>query len=280
LLNPLCTAFSCSPLSFPFKPLPLPLAADKLNAIKPAMEQAVAKHQAAGIVTLVMQNGKILHHEAVGMADVAKGRAMKEHCFRIASMTKSINATAVMTLVDAGKASLDEPASKWLPELGKATLVGGAAPSRPVTLRDLLSHTAGITFPKRAPTDGAVSLKNYAASSLRLRSPLNPAPVCSIVGRYIQVSAVGTQAGTVYGRVGVRRTDDAATDATSLADFDAGSVAHDDYDAGPRREPQKLPLMPVFIVAFTVRSRLCGAAQLTSGFATHGAVAVGLTSSR
>ena len=137
----------------------------KLAAIHPVMEEAVKAKLAAGIVTLVMEKGKIVHHDAAGMADIAKGRAMeKDALFWIASMTKSVNATAVMTLVDDGKLALDEPASKWLPELADVTVEGGAKPNKPITLRMLLSHTAGIAFPPRKPTDGAISLKSYVAT--------------------------------------------------------------------------------------------------------------------
>ncbi len=172
------------------------LSPEKLAAIKPAMEEAIAKHQAAGIVTLVMQDGKVVHHEAVGFSDIAKGRAMeKDALFWIASMTKSINATAVMTLVDAGKLSLDEPASKWLPELGKATVAGGHAPARPVTLRDLLSHTAGITFPKRAPSDGAETLKHYVAGLVKTPLTFEPGSAYeygfgpTVAGRIIEIAS-------------------------------------------------------------------------------------------
>lgn len=139
------------------------------------METAVKSKQATGIVTLVMEKGKIVHHDAAGMADVAKGRAMeKDALFWIASMTKSINATAVMVLVDEGKLALDEPASKWLPELAKVKLADGSAPLKPITLRMLLSHTAGIAFPRRAPSDGAVSLKAYVASLLKTPLAFQP----------------------------------------------------------------------------------------------------------
>ena len=139
------------------------------------METAVKSKQAAGIVTLVMEKGKIVHHDAAGMADVAKGRAMeKDALFWIASMTKSINASAVMVLVDEGKLALDEPASKWLPELAKVKLADGSAPVKPITLRMLLSHTAGIAFPRRAPSDGAVSLKAYVASLLKTPLAFQP----------------------------------------------------------------------------------------------------------
>lgn len=151
------------------------LDAAKLALIHPAMEDAVKARQAAGVVTLAMEKGKVVHHDAVGMADIAKGRRMeKDALFWIASMTKSVNATAVMALVDEGKLSLDEPASKWLPELGKVTVAGGAVPEKPITLRMLLSHTAGIAFPSRKPTDGAISLKSYVASLIKTPLAFQP----------------------------------------------------------------------------------------------------------
>lgn len=152
----------------------------KLAAIHPAMEEAVKAKQAAGVVTLVMEKGKVVHHDAAGMADIAKGRKMeKDALFWIASMTKSVNATAVMVLVDEGKLSLDEPASKWLPDLGKVTVEvpgqkEGVAPEKPITLRMLLSHTAGIAFPSRKPSDGAISLKTYVASLIKTPLAFQP----------------------------------------------------------------------------------------------------------
>jgi CubicO group peptidase (beta-lactamase class C family) len=151
------------------------LDADKLAAIKPAMEQAVAAKQAAGIVTLVMEKGKVVHHEATGLADIGKGRKMeKDAVFWIASMTKSINGTAIMILVDEGRLSLDEPASKWMPELGQMKLKDGTAPEKPITLRMLLSHTAGIAFPPRSPSNGAISLKSYVSSLVKAPLAFQP----------------------------------------------------------------------------------------------------------
>jgi CubicO group peptidase (beta-lactamase class C family) len=133
-----------------------------LGKIAPAMEAAVAGKEAAGIVTLVMKEGKVVHHEAVGMADVAGGKPMaKDAVFWIASMTKSINGTALMMLVEEGKVTLDEPAARWLPGLAKVKMKDGSAPKTAITLRMLLSHTAGIAFPPRKADDGAVSLKQY-----------------------------------------------------------------------------------------------------------------------
>ena len=167
-----CTVFSAL-LSYPA--LLSALDAAQLAAIHPAMEAAVKAKQAAGIVTLVMEGGKIAHHEAAGMADIGKERAMEKNAlFWIASMTKSINATAVMVLVDEGSLTLDEPALKWMPDLAKLKLVDGSAPEKPITLRMLLSHTAGIAFPRRAPSDGAISLKAYVATLLKAPLAFQP----------------------------------------------------------------------------------------------------------
>ncbi len=170
------------------------LDAAKLSTIPLAMEQAVAAKQAAGVVTLVMDKGKVVHHEATGMADIAKGRKMeKDALFWIASMTKSVNATAVMLLVDEGKLALDEPASKWLPELGQVKVVGGITPQKPITLRMLLSHTAGIAFPPRKPTDGAISLKSYVATLIKAPLAFQPGSAYeygfgpTVAGRIIEI---------------------------------------------------------------------------------------------
>ena len=168
----------------------------KLAAIRPAMEQAIAAKQAAGVVTLVMKDGKIVHHETAGFADLAQKKPMpSDALFWIASMTKSVNATAVMVLVDEGKLSLDEPASKWLPEAGKVKLANGGPPARPIALRDLLSHTAGIAFPRRAPSDGAVSLKAYVASLLKTPLSFEPGSAYeygfgpTIAGRIVEIAS-------------------------------------------------------------------------------------------
>ncbi len=151
------------------------LDASKLEGIRPAMEAAVTSKQAAGIVTLVMEKGRVVHHEATGMADIAKGRAMeKDALFWIASMTKSINGAAIQILVEEGKLSLDEPASRWMPELGKMKVKDGSEPARPITLRMLLSHTAGIAIPQRSPSDGAMTPKAYVARLLKAPLAFQP----------------------------------------------------------------------------------------------------------
>ena len=91
-------------------------ASAQLHEIRAAMNAEVSAGHAAGVVTLVMKDGKIAHHEAAGFADLENRVPMKKDAvFWIASMSKSITATTILTLVDEGKLSLDEPAAKWLP---------------------------------------------------------------------------------------------------------------------------------------------------------------------
>ncbi len=125
----------------------------KLSAIRGRMEEFVARGEIAGAVTLVGRPGEILSLEAVGFRDLEAQASMKpDAIFRIASMTKPITAIGIMILEDEGKLSTDDPLEKHLPEFkGQMVIkerVGGtvtlARPSRPITLRDLLTHTSGL----------------------------------------------------------------------------------------------------------------------------------------
>ncbi len=146
-----------------------------LSGIQAAMESELANHHAAGVVTLALKNGKPIHTGAFGYADIERREPMRtDSVFWIASMTKSISTTTIMTLVDAGQLSLDEPASKWLPELANVKLADGQPPSRAITLRDLMSHTAGIAFPPRKPTDSVHSLRGYTLELIKAPLAFEP----------------------------------------------------------------------------------------------------------
>lgn len=122
---------------------------ERLEAIGPRLEAFVKKNEIPGAVTLVATADRVVHVAAVGQADIAAGRPMQEGTiFRIASMTKPITATALMQLVEAGKLSVDDPVSKHIPSFhGMKTKEGKAA--RDVTIREILSHTAGLAQPDR-----------------------------------------------------------------------------------------------------------------------------------
>ena len=104
------------PLS-PGSPESVGMSAERLNRIDAMCREAVNSGDLPGVVALVARNGKIVFHEAYGMADNSSNREMKTNdIFRIASQTKAITSTAVMMLWEEGKFRLDDPISKFIPE--------------------------------------------------------------------------------------------------------------------------------------------------------------------
>jgi CubicO group peptidase (beta-lactamase class C family) len=144
------------------------------KSIAAALQPYVQKHALAGVVTLVADKNKVLDVEAVGYADFAQKKPMRtDALFWIASQSKPITATALLTLVDDGKVKLDDPAEKYLPELRDLKVAVGKGkervlkkPEHPVTVRNLLSHTSGMPFSsaKERPTLDVLSLKDAVLS--------------------------------------------------------------------------------------------------------------------
>ena len=93
------------------------MSAERLARIETMCDDAVAKGEIPGIVALVARNGKIVYYKAFGKADNQSSRNLKrDDIFRIASQSKAITSTAVMTLWEEGKFRLDDPISKYIPE--------------------------------------------------------------------------------------------------------------------------------------------------------------------
>ena len=117
-----------------------------IEAIDQAISRFVDRGTIAGAVTLVGHQGKIVHLGAVGWADLEKRREMKPGTlFSIASMTKPIVATAVMMLQDEGKLNVEDEVVKYVPALAELKLNNGDSPERPITIRDAITHTAGLS---------------------------------------------------------------------------------------------------------------------------------------
>ena len=118
------------------------------------LQQYVDQNKIAGAVALVLKDGKPVYEKAVGWSDKEAGRRMTtDTVFRIASQTKALTSTAVMALVEEGKIGLAEPAGHFIPTFTKTTVAvkDGAAfkivpAKRPITITDLLTHTAGISY--------------------------------------------------------------------------------------------------------------------------------------
>ncbi|MCW3098869.1 MAG: estB 3 [Chthonomonadaceae bacterium] len=125
------------------------------SKIATALQPFVDSHSLAGAVTLVADKDTILGLEAIGYADVAAHKAMAtDDLFWIASQSKPITATCLMMLVDEGKLKLDDPVAKYLPEFHDLWLATEhdddhmtlKRPRHPITVREILSHTSGMSF--------------------------------------------------------------------------------------------------------------------------------------
>jgi CubicO group peptidase (beta-lactamase class C family) len=128
------------------KPAEVGMNAEQLGRIPDELKKFVDDGAISGAVALVAKDGKIVHLEAVGLADVEGKLPMKKDAlFAIASMTKPITATALMILVDEGKVALDDPVAKYIPAFKDTALKSGEKPKRAITVRDCLTHTAGLT---------------------------------------------------------------------------------------------------------------------------------------
>jgi CubicO group peptidase (beta-lactamase class C family) len=126
-----------------------------LKRIKPAMQAYVDRRQIAGLSTMIARNGKVVHFEQVGSADIESNTPMSaDSIFRIYSMTKPIICTALMMLFEQGRIDLYDPVAKFIPAFGDLKVLESDAPGktqsvklrRPITLCDLMTHTAGLTY--------------------------------------------------------------------------------------------------------------------------------------
>ena len=123
-------------------------SADGLKAFQHAMRALVDEAKLAGVATLVARHGKVVQFDAYGVQDLDTKRPLsKDTIFRIASMTKPIAGVAMMMLWEQGKWTLDDPVAKHIPEfagLKVATPSGEVPQATPMTMRQLMSHSAGF----------------------------------------------------------------------------------------------------------------------------------------
>jgi CubicO group peptidase (beta-lactamase class C family) len=140
------------------RPETVGLSTARLGRIGEVMQRYVEEGRLGGAVTLVARNGKVAYLQAFGKLDPASGTAMPtDAVFRIASQSKAVTSVAVMILFEEGRLLLSDPVSKYIPEFKDATVAVPEAAKkgpgykivpakRPITIRDLLTHTAGISY--------------------------------------------------------------------------------------------------------------------------------------
>lgn len=136
------------------------VAPERLARLDAAFREAVADKKIAGAVVFVARAGRTVDFEAFGFLDAEKRTPMpKDAIFRIASMSKAVTTVAALMLLEEGRLTLDAPVSRYVPSFAKTTVLvppakdaqAGAPPrvepaKRPITIRDLLTHTSGISY--------------------------------------------------------------------------------------------------------------------------------------
>jgi CubicO group peptidase (beta-lactamase class C family) len=166
------------PISFAAKlrlqsPAKAGLSSEKLARVDDFMRTQIANGRMVGSVILVARNGHAAHVRAYGEMDrEAKTPMRPDAIFRFRSMTKAITTAAALRLTEAGKLGLDEPVSKYVSSFGRvqvATSLGLRPPVRPMTVRDLMRHTSGLTYGNSGPgahRNAFASAKPLQANSL------------------------------------------------------------------------------------------------------------------
>jgi CubicO group peptidase (beta-lactamase class C family) len=140
----------------PVAPQTVGFDAQRLERLDSAMAKVVKDGRVAGMTTLLVRHGKIVQFKTYGQASIAPARPMtKDTIVRIYSMTKPITGVAMMMLFEEGKWNLDDPVSKYIPELANLTVFSGVDDKgqittvpvkRSPTMRELMSHTAGFGY--------------------------------------------------------------------------------------------------------------------------------------
>lgn len=137
------------------KPESVGMSSERLARIAPAMQKYIDADLTPGIITAIVRKGKLVHFSVQGDADVAAAMPLQDDSiFRIASMTKPITSVALMMLWEEGHFQLRDPVSRFIPAFAEVQVsttgdasgaTGELVPlTRPIQIRDLLTHTAGF----------------------------------------------------------------------------------------------------------------------------------------
>ena len=132
------------------------MSTERLSRIDAFMDKKyVAEGKIPGALTLVSRHGEVAHFSGIGQMDAERGKPMKEDTiFRIYSMSKPITSVALMMLYEEGHFQLEDPVHKFIPEWEDLKVVVSGAypnfttrrPERDMSMRDILSHQAGLTY--------------------------------------------------------------------------------------------------------------------------------------
>ena len=153
----LLASFAASAQELPSaKPESVGLSSERLERIATKVQQDIDQKRIAGAITLVARHGKVVWFKSQGALDREANKPMRNDAIlRICSMSKPITSLAVMMLYEDGRFLLDDPISSYLPEFKNPKVLvkppNGGEPytipaAREITIRDLLTHTSGLTY--------------------------------------------------------------------------------------------------------------------------------------
>jgi CubicO group peptidase (beta-lactamase class C family) len=138
------------------RPESVGMSSQRLGMLKSEMQALVDRNQLPGVLTMVAKDGKVVQFDVAGKRDLASNAPLqKDSIFRIYSMSKPITGVAMMMLFEEGKWQLNDPVSKHIPEwanlkVAKVNPQNGSvtqvAPDHAMTMRELMSHSGGLTY--------------------------------------------------------------------------------------------------------------------------------------
>lgn len=165
-------------------------AKDASTEVINAMDSFIESSYVSGVVTLVSDGDRTLHVAAQGLADIESKRPMTlDTGFAIASMTKPVTGTAIMMLRDRGQLQLDDLVKKYIPEFEGVQLRNGKELNRDLTLRDCLTHTAGLAGSQVFKTSLANAAQEIASRKLAFQpgEKWQYSPGITIAGRIVEI---------------------------------------------------------------------------------------------
>ena len=174
----LCTVTAAWAQALPrAEPGKVGLSAERLERIEQAFSREIDGGKLPGAVIMVARDGQLAYAKTIGFRDKdANAPLAEDSIFRIYSMTKPLVSVAAMILMEEGRLQLPDPVSKYLPELAKlqvsvpqldpyGKVTYSTVPAeRPITVQDLLRHTAGLGYGEI--TQNAVVRDGYAKAGL------------------------------------------------------------------------------------------------------------------
>jgi CubicO group peptidase (beta-lactamase class C family) len=157
------------------KPEKVGMSSERLDRIKPIMQNYIDENKLPGLITMIARHGKIVHFEKYGNMYIDKPMEL-DAIFSIASMTKPIVSVAIMMLYEEGYLQLYDPVEKYIPEFKDLKVFSYKDKSgiytvdqiRPMSIRDLLTHTSGLCYGEEdSPVDSIFNAADVFDGTLK-----------------------------------------------------------------------------------------------------------------